>query len=82
MSADEIIKFKQMLDDGIITQYEFNRKKANILGSEIPVSVEEEIKNSRIEGIKYTIAAIAALTAIGVMYYFSQGLATMRMPGE
>ena len=30
--ADDIRKYKQLLDDGIITQDEFNRKKALILG--------------------------------------------------
>lgn len=31
-SADEIRKFKQLLDDGIITQEEFNEKKKQLLG--------------------------------------------------
>ena len=31
-SADEIRKFKQLLDDGIITQEEFNVKKKQLLG--------------------------------------------------
>jgi len=30
--ADEIKKYKQLLDDGIITQDEFNKKKRAILG--------------------------------------------------
>ncbi len=30
-SADEIMKFKQLLDDGIITQEEFERKKQELL---------------------------------------------------
>ncbi|MCI8482409.1 MAG: SHOCT domain-containing protein [Clostridia bacterium] len=30
-SADEIMKFKQLLDDGIITQEEFERKKKELL---------------------------------------------------
>lgn len=31
-SADEIIKFKKLLDDGIITQEEFDKKKKQLLG--------------------------------------------------
>ena len=31
-SADEIIKYKQLLDQGIITQEEFNEKKKQLLG--------------------------------------------------
>ena len=31
-SADEILKFKQLLDAGIISQEEFNKKKAQLLG--------------------------------------------------
>lgn len=31
-SADEILKFKTLLDQGIITQDEFNKKKAELLG--------------------------------------------------
>jgi uncharacterized membrane protein len=30
--ADEILKYKQLLDNGIITQEEFNSKKKDILG--------------------------------------------------
>lgn len=30
--ADELIKFKSLLDDGVITQEEFNAKKKQILG--------------------------------------------------
>ncbi|HIX15968.1 MAG TPA: SHOCT domain-containing protein [Candidatus Hungatella pullicola] len=30
--ADEILKFKKLLDDGIITQEEFEAKKKQILG--------------------------------------------------
>ena len=31
-AADEILKFKQLLDAGVITQEEFNAKKAQLLG--------------------------------------------------
>ncbi|GHU68511.1 hypothetical protein FACS189447_10950 [Spirochaetia bacterium] len=31
-SADELAKFKKLLDDGILTQEEFDKKKAQILG--------------------------------------------------
>ena len=31
-TADEIRKFKELLDDGIITQEEFNVKKKQLLG--------------------------------------------------
>ncbi|MCL2765606.1 MAG: SHOCT domain-containing protein [Treponema sp.] len=30
--ADELIKFKKLLDDGVLTQEEFDKKKAQILG--------------------------------------------------
>lgn len=33
-SADEIRKFKQLLDDGIITEEEFNKKKTDLLNME------------------------------------------------
>lgn len=46
MSADEIIKFKQMLDDGIINQAEFNRKKADILG------INKEASQSGSDGLQ------------------------------
>ena len=31
-SADEIMKFKELLDSGVITQEEFNEKKKELLG--------------------------------------------------
>ena len=31
-AADEIVKFKKLLDDGIITQEEFNKKKKDLIG--------------------------------------------------
>ncbi|MDY5798016.1 MAG: SHOCT domain-containing protein, partial [Eubacteriales bacterium] len=31
-SADEIMKFKELLDSGVITQEEFDAKKKEILG--------------------------------------------------
>jgi len=34
-SADELIKYKQLLDGGAITQEEFNLKKKQLLGLEI-----------------------------------------------
>jgi membrane protease subunit (stomatin/prohibitin family) len=30
--ADELAKFKKLLDDGVLTQEEFDRKKSQILG--------------------------------------------------
>ena len=31
-AADEILKYKQLLDAGVITQEEFDKKKAELLG--------------------------------------------------
>lgn len=31
-SADELLKFKSLLDQGVITQEEFNKKKKELLG--------------------------------------------------
>ena len=33
-AADEIIKFKKLLDEGTITQEEFNKKKKELLAQE------------------------------------------------
>jgi len=40
--ADEIYKYKQLLDEGIITQYEFDVAKSQLLGTEVPNPPQEQ----------------------------------------
>lgn len=55
MSADEIIKYKKLLDDGIITQEEFNLKRDQIMGDKpannAELSKEDEQKLKTFLGI-------------------------------
>ncbi|SDY51672.1 Ribosomal protein L7/L12 C-terminal domain-containing protein [Ruminococcaceae bacterium YAD3003] len=44
-SADEILKFKKLMDEGIITQAEFEAKKKQLLGIENPVVISSEVRN-------------------------------------
>lgn len=49
--ADEILKYKNLLDMGAITQDEYNKKKAQILGIEEPLQ-EKELQSNKIELIQ------------------------------
>lgn len=42
--ADELLKYKKLLDDGIITQEEFNIKKAELTGSVNATNLEADTK--------------------------------------
>ena len=44
-AADEILKFKKLMDDGIITQEEFDAKKKQLLGME-PTVINSAVNNS------------------------------------
>lgn len=78
MSADEIIKFQQMLKDGIINKDEFERKKAEILGTKPPLTQAEKEAIKKHETIKNVIAVAALLCLVGVVLYMSNGAASMR----
>ncbi len=51
-SADEILKFKKLMDEGIITQAEFEAKKKQLLGIENTVVNSSEADNARIKAKK------------------------------
>ena len=50
--ADEILKFKNLMDQGIISEKEFNKKKAEILNSKSKqevskIKTSEHVKNQQ-----------------------------------
>ncbi len=53
-SADEILKFKKLMDEGIITQAEFDAKKKQLLGIENVVINSSETKNPEYYSVMLT----------------------------
>lgn len=51
-AADEIRKFKSLLDDGIITEGEFTKKKNQLLGTEVYAETAKEEKTQKFESVE------------------------------
>ena len=53
--ADELLKLKELLDSGILTQEEFNKKKDEILGNAKKDEVEESVKEETETKVKVEV---------------------------
>lgn len=85
-NADELIKFKKLLDDGIITQEEFEKKKYELLNKQETITAnvntntknnattiitDSTIKHKKKSPIKYIIIGISLFFVLGFISLMS-----------
>lgn len=90
--ADEILKFKQLLDSGVITQEEFDSAKAKILNNTEAVTDNKEKKSSGkktpliivtlVVFVILTVFCIAVSGIIPTSKQLTQGMSTSQEPAD